>query len=98
MIAPRPLPLTPIRCTRSGADMFFELLAELRDVGLHRPRCRVGEHTDRLAFHVAGNRQQIIQVLKPSLALGNTIEDAVHPACSFAAGRTLTARLVSEEL
>ncbi len=78
--------------------MFFELLAELRDVGLHRPRRRVGEYADRLAFHVAGNRQQIIQVLKPSFALGNTIEDAVHPARSFPARRTLAARLVREEL
>ena len=82
----------------AGPDVFLELRAELRDVGLDRPGRGVREHTDRLALHVAGDRQQIVEVLKPSLALGDTAHDPVNPAGSLPARRTLAARLVGEEL
>src|SRR5688572_28129022 len=74
-----------------GPDVFLELRAELHDVGLDRPGRGIREYTDRLALHVAGDRQQIIEVLEPSSSRRQPAHDAMNPAGPFAAGRALTA-------
>src|SRR5436190_23483582 len=64
----------------AGADVGFELVAEFCDIGLDRPRCGIREDANGLPFHVAGDGEQVVQVLKGSVAFGNAIHNAMHPA------------------
>src|ERR1043165_3156647 len=74
-----------------AANIRFELVAELGDVRLNGPRRRVGKDADGLAFHVAGDGEQIIQILPPALARGDPVHDAIHPARALPARRALPA-------
>ena len=53
----------------AGADVRLELVPEFRDVGLDRPGSRIREDADGLSFHVAGDGEQVVQVLQTFLAL-----------------------------
>src|SRR5262245_37726702 len=69
----------------AGADIGFELVAEFCDVGLDRPRRGIREDANGFSFHVAGDSDQVVQVLKGSVAFGNAIHNAMHPARSLTA-------------
>src|SRR5439155_24476455 len=59
---------------------------------------RIREDADGFSFHIAGDAEHVVQVLKRSMSFGNAIHDAMHPARSLTAWRALSARLVGEEL
>src|SRR5258705_11966458 len=69
----------------AAADVGFELAAEFCDIGLDRPRRGIRKDANGFSFHVAGNGEQVVQVLKSSVAFGNPVHDALHPARPLAA-------------
>src|SRR5215468_3798601 len=80
-----------------GADVSLELVPELSNVRLDRPCRRIGEDADCLAFHAAGNRKQVVQVLGTPLSCSDAAHDAAYPAGSLTARRALSAGFVGEE-
>src|SRR5688572_30192448 len=75
----------PGSCFASGADVGFELVAEFCDVGLDWPRSGIREDANGFSFHVSGDSEQVVQVLKGSVAFGYAIHNAMHPAGSLTA-------------
>src|SRR5262249_34347860 len=61
-------------------DVRLELVLELREVALGRPRERLGEDADRLPRRLLRDRLDRLEVFDPTLALLDPLEDLLHPA------------------
>ena len=73
---------------RAGPTTYvlFELVPELCNIGLDRPSRRVREDTNCLAFHVAGDREQLVQVLETSPPVDDAAQNSMNPAGPLTAG------------
>src|SRR5262245_18276259 len=80
------------------ANVVLELGPELRDVGLDRPGRCVREDAAGLAFDIARDADQVVQILQVALALGDSANHALLPARPFTAGRALATGFVGEIL
>src|SRR5512139_2527925 len=74
-------------------DVVLELVPEVFDEALHRPRRRVAERTDRVPLDVVRDGDQHVDVLAVPLPRQDPPERAVEPARALAAGRALPAGL-----
>src|SRR5512139_3172707 len=74
-------------------DVMLELVPEVSDETLHRPRGRVAERADGVAFDVVGDADQQVHVFHAALAGEDAPQRAVQPAGALAARRALAARL-----
>ena len=95
-----PESLSRHRTNAAGPLMFdpvLDLVPEMADQALDRPRGRITQCTNRVAFDLFGNVEQHVNFLNLGLALHQTIHDAHHPACAFAAWRALTTAFVLVE-
>src|SRR5690348_9363472 len=72
-------------------DHVFELVAEVLEEALHRPRGGVAERADGVALDAARDVDQQLQVVLVALPRHDPADHAVHPASAFAARRALTA-------
>src|SRR5690606_5576820 len=75
-------------------DMVFEVLPEMTNCTGHRPCSCVAERADGLAFDLLGNVVQQVDVVRPSFAMFDAVQYFFHPAGTFPAGATLTARFM----
>src|SRR5580658_10515783 len=80
-----------------GLGVFLELVAELGDEALRRPRARLAEGAYRPARDLVGDALQERAVPGPSLAVDHAGRDLLHPERALAAGRALAAALVGVE-
>src|SRR5512138_3463040 len=74
-------------------DHVLELVAEVLEEALHRPRGGVAERADGVALDAARDVDQQLQVVPVALPGHDPADHAVHPAGAFAARRALAARL-----
>src|SRR5580658_763844 len=74
-------------------DHVFELVPVVLEEALHRPGRSIAEGADGVALDTVGDVQQQCKLLATRLAGEHALEQAVHPAGTFAAGRTLAAGL-----
>src|SRR6185295_12917309 len=74
-------------------DHVLELVPEVLEEALHRPRRRIAERADGVTFDAIRHIEQQAQLLAPALAGDDALQQAVHPAGAFAARRALAARL-----
>src|SRR5664279_235108 len=77
--------------------MPFKFIPEMTDRCSHRPGSGVTERTNRVPFNLALYIPEQINILAFAFSLFNIRQDLFHPACSFAAGRTLSATLMTIE-
>ena len=78
-------------------DVGEVFIAEFADGAEHRVRGRTTQSAERRFFHQRGESFELVEVFKLALALGDSLEDLEHSSGSFAAGRTLSTRLVLRE-
>src|SRR5512139_3352542 len=71
-------------------DVMLELVPEMSDEALHRPRRRVAERADGVAFDVVGDADEHVDVFFAPLPREDPLQRAVEPAGAFAARRALT--------
>src|SRR6266545_7316930 len=92
----QPLCLAPL----SAPDPLLQLAPELLNDVLDRPARAVAQAADRRPRHDADGLRDLIedrQVCDAALPLPHAVGNLHHPARTFATGRTLTARLMSEK-
>src|SRR5690606_6710940 len=77
------------------ADMPFKLIPEMTDCSRYRPRCRVPQWANRISFNIFLNTPQYVDVFHRPCTRLYVVQHLFHPACSFAARRTLSAALVA---
>src|SRR3954454_10702537 len=73
-------------------------MTEMRDQALDRPRRRVAERADGMAFDLFGDFQQHVDFALVGATVGHAGQDAPHPARALAARRALAAALVLVEI
>ena len=61
----------------------------------HRPCRGITQRTDRIAFNFTLNIPEQINITHLPFPIFNIHQDFFHPACSFAAGRTLSATFMT---
>src|SRR6185312_16969718 len=69
----------------------LELVPEMLEEALHRPRRRVPERADGVALDAVGDIDEERELLAPRLAREHPLEQPVHPARALAAGCALAA-------
>ena len=90
-----------LRCAGSphNRSMRFSISwPEMPDQALNRPRRRVAQRADRVAFDLRGDFEQHVDLALLGAALGHAVHHAPHPARALAAGRALAAALVLVEI
>ena len=75
-----------------------KLITEMLGKAADREDGGIGEGADGAACHLVADRIQQIQVFHTAFAFNDAVDDAVEPACTFSARRTLAARLVVVEV
>ena len=78
-------------------DAFFHQRAEMPDQALDRPRRRVAQRADRVAFDLPRHLLQRIDFVRRRAAFDHAGHDPPHPAGAFAARRALAAAFVHVE-
>ena len=79
-------------------DARLDLVTEMRDQALDRPRRSVAERADGVALDLLRHFEQHVDFALVGAAFGHAAQDAPHPARAFAAGRALAAALVLVEI
>src|SRR5688500_6246752 len=80
------------------ADAALDLVSEVAEQALDRPRGRVAQGADGVAFDLLGDVEQQVDLAGLGPALHHALHHAVHPAGAFAARRALAAALVPVEV
>src|SRR5690606_17903143 len=78
-------------------DAVLELVPEMAQETLHRPRGRLAEGADGVAFDLPGGGTQHVQVVDHRGALDDAADHAVHPAGALAARGALAAAFLHVE-
>src|SRR5215472_12930446 len=86
--------IVEIGLVRIFVDPGFDLVTEVRDQTLDRPRRRVSQCADGVALDLLGDLKQHVDLALVCAALGHAGQHAPHPSCSLAAGRALAAALM----
>src|SRR5690625_1336678 len=90
--------LTRINHGMPVLDVVLEFVPVIGQERLHRPRRGFAEGADGVAFDLAGDGLEAVQVVLLSLPGDDALEHAVHPAGALAARRALAAGLGIVEL
>src|ERR1035437_53896 len=90
--------IVDIGLTRIVVDPLLDLVTEMRDQALDRPRRSVAERADGVTLDLRGDLQQHVDLALVGAALGHPGQDAPHPAGALAARRALAAALVLVEI
>src|SRR6476661_11227060 len=90
--------IVDIRFPRIFVDARLDLVTEMRDQALDRPRRRIAERAYGVALDLLGDFQQHIDLALVGAALGHPGQDPPHPAGALAARRALAAALVLVEI
>src|SRR5215210_9143638 len=61
-------------------DVVLELVPEMADETLHRPRCRIAERTDRVPFDLVRHVDQHVDVGLATLPRQDAQQRAIQPA------------------
>src|SRR5512139_4339092 len=70
-------------------DVMLELVPEVSDEALHRPRGGVAERADGVPFDLVGDVDEHVDVGHAALPRQDPLQRAVEPSRAFAAGRAL---------
>src|SRR5690606_19933880 len=73
-------------------DHVLELVAEMLQKALHRPRRRVAERADRMPLDLLRDADERVEVGARPLAFDDSRQHAIEPPRAFAARRALAAR------
>src|SRR5690242_12884150 len=80
------------------ADAALDLGSEVAEQALDRPRGRIAQGADGVAFDLLGDVEQEVDLADLGLATHHALHHAVHPAGAFAARRALAAALMHVEV
>src|SRR5882757_8897873 len=87
-----------IRLVRIPVDALLDLVTEMRDQALDRPRRSVTERADGVALDLFCHFQQHVDLALVGAALGHPGQDPPHPSRALAAWRALAAAFVLVEI
>src|ERR1700681_1487294 len=87
-----------VSLVRIGVDTLLDLVAEMRDQTLDRPRRGVAKRADGVTLDLFCHFQQHVDLALVGAALSHPGQDPPHPPRALAARRALAAALVLVEI
>src|SRR5438093_11749768 len=75
-------------------DVILKLASKLLNITSNRQGCSISQRADGRPHHVEGNVQEVIQILRTSCAIMNSLQNSFQPGGSFAARCALPARFM----
>src|SRR5712671_6625191 len=90
--------IVDIGLARILIDALLDLVTEMRDQALDRPRRGVTERADGVALDLPGHFQEHVDLALVGATFGHTRQDPPHPPGALAARRALAAALVLVEI
>src|SRR4030081_682900 len=90
--------LVDVCLARILVDTLLDLVTEMRDQPLDRPRRRIAERADGVTLDLLGDIEQHVDLALVGAALGHPGQHTPHPPRALAAGRALAAALMLVEI
>src|ERR1022692_3231076 len=79
-------------------DMIFKLMTEMTDSTGNGPRCGIAKGTNRIAFYLAGNINEEVNISHVSMTAFYAMQNLFHPAGALAARTALSATFMMIKL